>query len=494
MKYLLTPLLFTLTTEAALASTPLPGSTPEAQGLSSSALLAFVEAAEKEIEALHGLVLVRHGHVVAQGWWKPYGPETPHQLFSLSKSFTSTAIGLAVEEGLLSLDDPVLSFFPEETPAEPGEHLKNMRIRQLLSMSTGHHEDTTGSFFEREGRSWTAAFLQQPVAHKPGTHFLYNTGATFMLSAILQKVTGTTLLDYLRPRLFEPLGIEHPTWETNPQGISIGGWGLSITTGDIARFGQLYLQKGEWNGHRLLPAAWIEEATARQVSNGFNPDSDWDQGYGYQFWRCRHNAYRGDGAFGQFCIVLPQQDAVLAITSGVPDMQAVLNLAWEHLLPAMQDQALPDDRETYERLEKKLASLSLAPQPGQTSSPLAKQVSGKTFRFSENEAKLEWVRFDFGKEGSALTLRNAGGEHRLEVSYGRWSTGHTRFDSDQEQPYAASGAWTGTDTYVVKLCLYATPFRPTLTFQFGGDLVVHDFEYNVGFGPTRQPQLMGRVH
>ena len=157
-----------------------------------------------------------------------------------------------------------------------------------------------------------------------------------MLSAIVQKATGMTVLDYLRPRLFEPLGIEHPTWETSPQGISAGGFGLSIRTEDIARFGQLYLQKGNWQGKQLVPAAWVEAATARQTSNGSNPKSDWDQGYGYQFWRCRHGAYRGDGAFGQYCIVLPEQDAVIAITSGVKDMQAVLNLVWDKLLPAMK--------------------------------------------------------------------------------------------------------------------------------------------------------------
>ena len=175
MKPLLAAFLFTLSIgAAAIASDPLPHSTPEAQGISSSAILAFVEAAEEDIEALHGFVLLRHGHVVAQGWWKPYGPEIPHRLFSLSKSFTSTAVGLAIEEGLLGLDDPVLSFFPDEAPAEPSENLKDMRIRQLLSMSTGHNEDTMGSFFEREDGNWTAAFLEQPVAHKPGTHFLYN--------------------------------------------------------------------------------------------------------------------------------------------------------------------------------------------------------------------------------------------------------------------------------------------------------------------------------
>ncbi len=157
-----------------------------------------------------------------------------------------------------------------------------------------------------------------------------------MLSAIVQKVTGQTVLDYLRPRLFDPLGIANPTWEASRQGVSMGGFGLSVRTEDIARFGQLYLQKGQWQGKQLLPAAWVEAATARQVSNGSSPASDWEQGYGYQFWRSRHGSYRGDGAHGQFCLVLPQHDAVIAITSGTRDMASVMNLVWDQLVPALK--------------------------------------------------------------------------------------------------------------------------------------------------------------
>ena len=238
----------------------------------------------------------------------------------------------------------MLKFFPEDAPAEPSNNLKAMRVSDLLRMSTGHQTEPPRT----PDQPWTKTFLAHPVPFKPGTHFLYNTSATYMLSAIVQKATGMTVLDYLRPRLFEPLGIEHPTWETSPQGISTGGYGLSIRTEDIARFGQLYLQKGKWQGKQLVPEAWVEAATARQTSNGSNPKSDWDQGYGYQFWRCRHGAYRGDGAFGQYCIVLPEQDAVIAITSGVKDMQAVLNLVWDKLLPAMKPSPLARRRRGQE--------------------------------------------------------------------------------------------------------------------------------------------------
>jgi CubicO group peptidase (beta-lactamase class C family) len=182
-----------------------------------------------------------------------------------------------------------------------------------------------------------------------------------MLSAIVQKVTGQTVLDYLRPRLFEPLGIENPEWGSSPQGVTFGGWGLKIRTEDIARFGQLYLQKGKWEGKQLLPASWIEQATAKQVSNGSDPARDWDQGYGFQFWRCRHGAYRGDGANGQFCIVMPELDAVIAITADTRDMQAELNVVWDHLLPAFHPGRLPADKREQARLRQSLAGLAVRP-------------------------------------------------------------------------------------------------------------------------------------
>ena len=226
-----------------------------------------------------------------------------------------------------------------------------MRVRHLLSMSTGHDQDTTGRL--RAGGDWVRAFLALPVEHAPGTHFVYNSGATYLISAIVQKATGQTLLEFLGPRLFGPLGIAAPTWESSPQRINVGGWGLSLTTEDIARFGLLYLQDGEWNGVRLLPAGWVAEATSAQVPNGDDPNSDWAQGYGFQFWRCRHGAYRGDGAFGQFCIVLPEQEAVVAITAGSGDMGGILGLVWEHLLPALGPGVLPADPAAQDALRRR---------------------------------------------------------------------------------------------------------------------------------------------
>ncbi|MEZ6126320.1 MAG: serine hydrolase [Planctomycetaceae bacterium] len=328
--------------EPSASAGSLPRSTPEAQGVPSEKIADFLRVADEKVNSMHSFMLVRHGYVISEAWWDPQTAEQPHVLWSLSKSFTSTAVGLAVSEGKLSIDDPVLKFFPDDAPAEPSANLQAMRVRDLLTMSTGHQDEPRLSR-DVTDPTWVRSFLSHPVPHKPGTHFRYNTPATYMQSAIVQQVTGQTVLDYLMPRLFEPLGIRRPEWDASPQGISIGGYGLYLRTEDIAKFGQLYLQKGKWHDRQLIPEAWIDQATSRQVSNGSDPDRDWDQGYGFQFWRCRHGAYRGDGKDGQFCVVLPEQQAVVAITANTGDLQGVLNIVWEHLLPALGSQALPDN-------------------------------------------------------------------------------------------------------------------------------------------------------
>ncbi|MEW6750013.1 MAG: serine hydrolase [Candidatus Latescibacterota bacterium] len=474
-------------------SLALPCSPPEAQGVSSAALLAFVTAAEETLDALHSFVLLRHGHRLAAGYWEPYGPEHPHMLYFLSKSFASTAVGLAAAEGLLDLDAPVLSFFPQDAPAEPSENLQALRVRQLLGMATGHAEDTAAAFVQCADGNWIRAFLAQPVTHKPGTYFLYNSGATYMLSAIVQQVCGASLLEYLRPRLFAPLGIEGATWESSPQGIAMGGWGLSVRTDDIARLGQLYLQRGMWNGQRLLPEPWVAQATARQVSNGSNPASDWEQGYGYHFWRCRHGAFRGDGAFGQFCLVLPEQDAVLATTAGVKDMQAVLDVVWEHLWPALGPVPLPPDPGAHAALQERLGSLCLPPQPGRASSPLVARVRGRTYRFPANDRHLQAVSLDCGQGGFTLTLQDSYGDHRITCGDGAWRRGTTCLERGAPRLVAASGAWIAADTFAARLCFYETPHRPRLTLRFVDDKLLFDQELNVSFGPCTLPQLVGQA-
>jgi CubicO group peptidase (beta-lactamase class C family) len=463
---------------------------PEAQGVPSSAILAFVEEADKKVDSMHSFMLLRHGYVIAECWWAPYDPKTRHELYSLSKSFTSTAVGLAVAEGKLSIDDPVLKFFPEDAPAQVSNNLKSMRVQDLLRMSTGHQ--TEPSLF-RSKDTWVKTFLAHPVPNKPGTHFLYNTAGTYMQSAIVQKATGQTVLEFLQRRLFQPLGIEGHTWGTSPQGITLGGYGLSIKTEDIAKFGQLYLQKGRWENKQLVPAAWVRAATSLETSNGSNPQSDWDQGYGYQFWRCRHNAYRGDGAFGQFCVVMPDQDAVVAITSGTKDLQGVLNLVWDKLLPAFSGEALTIDESAKGKLERKLAGLTLPVQTGSESAKMPKDISGNWFTFPTNDQEIEDLGLEIctAPEAATLLCKVNGHEQRLPVGVQEWLKGRLAFGNFQEQPVAASGAWTEDNVFTAKLCFYETPFTVTLHMDFSEGKLKAESSQNVGFGPTKKGPLIG---
>lgn len=305
--------------------------------------LAAVAKAEQE---LHSIMILQGGKVLKEHWMGEGAPQKPHILNSVSKTFTASAVGFAVAEGRIKLTDKVISFFPDKLPAVVSDNLCQMEIRHLLTMNSGHDvEPKRGDI--PEGEDWVKYFLSAPVVHQPGTFFVYNTLATYVLSAIVQQVTGERLLDYLYPRLFRPLGIVGATWQQSPQGIDAGGYGLYLNTEDLAKMGQLFLQQGEWNGRQILPKEWIAEASKAQVESlpaGVRrenlttkpKDSDWLQGYGYQMWRCRHNAYRADGARGQYIIVLPECDAVIAMTANISDMQAEINLVWKHLLPALK--------------------------------------------------------------------------------------------------------------------------------------------------------------
>lgn len=309
----------------------------------------YLKAVADAKQDLHSVMVVQHGKVLAEHWQSEGAEDKPHILNSVSKTFTATAVGLAIDEGRLKLTDPVISFFPDKLPAEVSDNLKAMTVRDLLNMTCGHDRDAMRVLSDENTTDWEIAFLALPVEHEPGTYFVYNSLASYMLSAIVQRVTGEKVIDYLYPRLFRPLGIVGATWEESPQGINTGGWGLYLKTEDLAKMGQLFLQKGKWNGKQLVSEQWITEASKDQVPSlpatirreqlkelKMTPkNSDWLQGYGYQMWRCRHNAYRADGANGQYILVIPDKDAVIAITANISDMQTELNLIWKYLLPAL---------------------------------------------------------------------------------------------------------------------------------------------------------------
>lgn len=485
---------------------------PESQGILSKGILDFLNAAKESGLEWHSFMLLRHGNIVAEGWWKPFESDFKHTLYSLSKSFTSTAIGFLVQEGKIKVDDQVISFFKEETPQSPSDNLKAMKIKHLLTMNTGHEKEPA---LRESNNTWVKTFLEQEVKFEPSTHFLYNTPATYMLGAIIHKVTGQKLEDYLAPRLFQPLGIKGYDWETSPQGLNTAGYGLRVKTEDIAKLGQFYLQKGKWDGKQLLPEAWVNEATSKQTTSQAG-DNDWSQGYGYQFWRCKPGFYRGDGAFGQFCMVMPEQDAVLAMTCESFNLQKTMNVAYETLLPAMQSGVLAENPTNANALKLALKNLELPTPKGKTQSSLspdaelhganrAHQYHDKDYVVEKNSYGILESEFVFSKDACTWELLTDAGETKIKFGWENWHLNKASspylFSIASRTPMpskmAGTATWINDNTLQLNLKFVEAIHGDKITCVFEGDKVSISFLNSVAENsknvPEKREALVGRL-
>lgn len=464
--------------------TRLPTSSPAAQGIDAAGIDGFLDALEAapEIEP-HSVMIVRHGYVVAQGWWAPYTAGRPHLLYSLSKSFTSTALGFAVAEVLVGLDDPVVDYFPEFQAdiTDPGS--RSIKVRHAASMATGHLVDTWDAAVRADVAEPVRGFLLLPPERMPGAVFAYNQPATYSVATIIQRLTGQPLSQYLRPRLFDPLRIGEVGWQQHPQGRDLGFTGLHATTDAIARLGLLYLQRGEWDGSRLLTEEWVAEATRSQIANPGDPtldepNPDWQQGYGFQFWMARHG-YRGDGAFGQFCIVLPEQDTVIAITSATKEMRSVLDAVWAHVLPALGDTPhVETDADTA--LQRRLATVALPAVRGAARPTDATNWADRTFTAAagggEDRASLVGVRVRTDESGCQVVLRDAESALPLTVGTDGWHVSeNATVPGEGVVPVAASGGWSDPDTLRFDVIFLETPHRLQITCDRSSGLFVADW-------------------
>lgn len=407
-----------------------PFVTPESQGMSSAKLAEFVRVFfDNPKPYIHGILVMRHGKVVCEAYRDLCSPADRHQLFSLSKSFTSTAIGIAQGEGKLSVDDLLVDYFPEYMSDKVTPRMRTVRLRDLLTMRSGHKNcslfgQNYWDYHGREGRHfkddrpWAQNILEDPLEFEPGTQFVYDTGATYMLGEVLRKATGEGLTDYLRPRFFEPLGIgPEIVWDRDPQGKELGGYGLNLSVREVAAAAQVWLHYGMGpDGRRLIPEDYMRLATSKISDNSMNQTPDWQAGYGFQFWQCQHGFFRGDGASGQLAVMMPSLDAVLVVVGGIVDMQNELNIVWEKLLPAfVGDKPLPEAPEA-------LADLRAAQREprfdlGEDGAPWD-GFKPETFTAPENDLGIVSIAVSQDAGGLALDLAfDDGRTDRVEAGY-----------------------------------------------------------------------------
>ncbi len=441
--------------------------TPESVGIHSKGVLDFLEDVERRGVEMHGMMLLRHGKVCAEGWWKPYNPDSPHMMYSFTKSLTSTAIGFARQEGKIALEEKLCDIFPDKMPEGPSENLLACTVRDLLTMSCGHASEP--QMIDLEHPDWIAAFLAHEFKYKPGTAFLYNTAGTNMLCAILRRRTGQNLTEYLKPRLFEPLGMRDVECFKLPDGTEMGGAGSRLCTEDMARFIQFVANKGAWEGRQLLEASWFDLAASKQVGNVSevydSASPDWRCGYGFQFWRCvPEHVFRADGAFGQYGVVFEEKDAVLILQSAAVNQQEQLTAAWAHILPAITDEeTLPESpwahvlRHTLESAEtktllstrnadseKKYGGTLFRPE---TALPGLGDFIGGIWIVPPMGGKMQSLSLRFENDKAVLVCEEDRGTQMLDIGM----NSHFALSTLHGRTYGAVGRWRGADRLEIEV-------------------------------------------
>jgi CubicO group peptidase (beta-lactamase class C family) len=456
----------------------LPRSTPSAEGIDARNVMALLDAFEKRSVECHSIVIVRHGRVVADGWWAPYSAERPHLLYSVTKSFTSIAVGLAIADGVLQLEDRVVDVLRDHVPSDASEQARQLTVEHLLMMTTGHRTDTLSAAWDLEPTDLVKGFLRVPADDAVGTSHAYNNPTSFVLARMVERVTGVHVPDLLEQRLFGPMGMRGAEWDHVASGRTFGFHGLHLTTEGLAAFGELLLRHGRWRGRQLVPRGWVELATRRHVPTVQSEDgwrtADWLEGYGYHFWMSRHG-YRADGAFGQFCVIVPEQDLVIAMTAAATDLRAPLELFWHHLLPGLGHRGSRDDDVG---LAAQLRRLSMAPVTGAREP--GRRAAAPVDVTSDAPAVPHGgtVEVDPDAEGWQVTVETGGLRVRIAVGYETW-----RESAPLGRPVVAMGAWE-RGSFVADLYVITGPHRARLVVR--GERAVLD--WNVV--PLTDPDLL----
>jgi CubicO group peptidase (beta-lactamase class C family) len=439
----------------------LPRSVPSAEQLDARQVIAFLDRlAELSVEC-HSLMLVRHGRVVAEAWWAPYSRDRSQLLYSLTKSFLSIAVGFAVADGLLGLDARVADILPDHVPDPLPLPARQLTVRHLLTMATGHAADTLEAAWTLEPGDLVKGFLRVPASDPPGTRHAYNNPTSFVLARMVERVTGRSVPDLLQDRLFGPMGVTGAEWDRVASGAVFGFHGLHLPTEAVAAFGELLLRRGRWHGRQLIQPDWVDLATTRRIATVQHDDgsrtADWLQGYGYHFWMSRHG-YRGDGAMGQYCLVIPEDDLVLAMTAATTDLQAPLDAVWDCLLPGAGQAGSPAaDRALARRTQRLALPLETGdPGPGQ---PVAAAIDASAEASALPEGTS--VVIDPADDGWRVRFDTEGTVFSIDVGDRAW-----RESAPLGRPVVAAGAWHGA-SFIADLYVITSPSRVRLVVTAG---------------------------
>ncbi len=338
--------------------------TPESCGIPSASIKHFLQKLKEVYPEgeTHHFMMVRHGKIITEAHYAPYKKDGKHVLYSVSKAFTSTAIGFLVAEGKLKVTDKILDYFPEYREIA-ADGMNQLTIHQILRMATGQDKSSGVHVVkkEAEGAGRLERFFAFPSIDA-GQLFRYDGDASYSLSRLVTKISGQHLDEFLKPRLFDKLGIRMPYFERCPEGYCIGASGIRISIEEMAALGQLYLQKGNWKGEQILPEQWIEQASSFQIdTKHVSTGADWNQGYCYHFWRGRHNTYRFCGAYGQMCVIMPDLDALFLVQSAFENSKLyhILDTFYETILPHISNDTLPENKKEQEALAEYMKTLAV---------------------------------------------------------------------------------------------------------------------------------------
>lgn len=362
---------------------------PEEVGISSDAVLDFLNDVKRKGIELHSLIVIRHGKCCVEGCWAPYRSDQLHPLYSFSKSLTATAIGFAWQEGILSLDEKLVDIFPEEAPECPSENLQEVNLHHLLCMSCGHETE-----IDCNSPDWIRRFLHHPFLHKPGTFYKYNTAGTNILAAVLKRKTGQHVTEYLQTRLLEPLGIRRIVCAHLPDqdAVELGGGGMKLTPCDMAKFAFFMLHKGMWEGKQLLDREWFEKAEAKQIETAGDSEGhvkEWANGYGYQCWQgSLPGSFRADGAYGQFGFVYPHLDMVVVTASATEQTQSLVDSMMDLLIPGVKEEVQKISMASV-ALDGTLGRLCIPALSGPRNPEIEKMLSGKRFLPEEKDRQAQ---------------------------------------------------------------------------------------------------------